>query len=235
MAIVLQNRQVADGVFLMTLSNTPAACGQFYMLKPNPGSTSPLLGRPISVFDCNGDESSFLYLVVGEGTQLLAQKRQGDEVEAIGPLGNGFAFEEGDLCAIGGGIGIAPMYMLIKEWKRRFPGKKTTAVLGFSKEAYMVSAFEEIADEVIVDVGGYVTEKVNYGKGTVYAVCGPTPMLRAAKQKAQEHGLNMQLSLEKRMACGVGACLGCTCATLSGNKRVCKDGPVFQAAEVMEL
>lgn len=233
MAVILKNDKVGADVFLMKLTDTPAQPGQFYMLRPALSASDPLLGRPISVFDCKDGQSSFLYKVVGHGTELLSQRRAGDTIEAIGPLGNGFALEDQDLVCIGGGIGIAPLYYLLKEHARLFPARKRSVYLGFSGEAFCVDAFKALGLPVTVNIGGYVTDDVDFSLPALYCACGPTPMLRAAQRCAKESGARLLLSLETRMACGVGACLGCSCATIKGNRRVCKDGPVFPAEEVL--
>jgi dihydroorotate dehydrogenase electron transfer subunit len=224
---------VGERVFLMKLQGLRAAPGQFYMLRPQERLSAPLLGRPISVFDADEEGLSFLYHMVGQGTALLAAKRAGEEVQAIGPFGNGFRFADRDLSVIGGGIGIAPLYYLLKEWKRRFPARKTEAFLGFSLESFMVSAFEDVSGRCQVNIGGFVTEDAPLAPGPLHVACGPLPMLRAAQKKAEGNGAELDLSLEARMACGAGACLGCSCATVAGNRRVCKDGPVFSAREVL--
>ncbi len=233
MAVVLENKRVAPDVYLMRLTDTPAKPGQFYMLRPLPGSLEPLLGRPISVFDCEGCESSFLYRVVGKGTELLSQRRASDSVDAVGPLGNGFPLEDRDLTVVGGGIGIAPLYYLLKAHRARFPGRKRSAYLGFSGDSFLTEEFSALCDVSKVNIGGFVTDDVDFSVPALYCACGPTPMLRAAKKRAEAAGAALLLSLEARMACGVGACLGCSCATISGNRRVCKDGPVFPAEEVL--
>lgn len=233
MAVVLENRCVGPEVYRMRLAQTPSTPGQFYMLRPLEGAGDPLLGRPISVFDCVEGDSVFLYKVVGRGTQLLSRKREGDEVATIGPLGNGFPLEDANLTLIGGGIGIAPLYYLLKEHGRLFPARKRRVYLGYSGESFLTEDFAALADACKVNIGGFVTEDVDFGLGGLYCACGPTPMLRAAKREAERCNTRLLLSLEARMACGVGACLGCSCETLLGNKRVCKDGPVFPAEEVL--
>lgn len=235
MAIVLQNNHVSPDVCLMTLKGTEGKCGQFYMLHPNPGQTTdPLLGRPICIHDCVDGNCSFLYRLAGKGTHLLEQKRPGDEVAAYGPYGNGFTPVDSDVALIGGGIGIAPLYFFAKTQRKLYPNRRIEAYLGFVEKPFMVPYFRALADKVHVNVGGYITSDVPFssGKDVMYYACGPTPMMRAAKIEAEKTNSTLYVSLEERMACGVGACLGCTCHTISGNKRVCTDGPVFLASEV---
>lgn len=232
MAVVLENKKIINDIYLITLKGLTGKSGQFYMLKPNPGASDPLLGRPISIFDARDGNISFLYRVVGRGTQILSSKRQGSEVEALGPLGNGFTHLDEDAVLIGGGIGIAPLYLLARERQLKFPNRSTKVFLGFSDDPYMVKEFGTSAEKVWVNIGGYITDDVSFEPGMVYYACGPEPMLKAAANKAHAAKSRLYVSLERRMACGVGACLGCTIKTKAGNKRVCKDGPVFDSQEV---
>lgn len=217
----------------MTLEDTVGKCGQFYMLRPT-STSDPLLGRPISIHDCVNGNCSFLYRIAGKGTKLLEQMRPGDTVEAYGPYGNGFTPVDCDIRLIGGGIGVAPLYFLAKTQRRLFPNRTIEAYLGFVEKPYMVSYFRAVADRVHVNVGGYITSNVPFSRGgdVMYYACGPVPMMRAAKEAADKTDSTLYLSLEAHMACGVGACLGCTCHTVSGNKRICTDGPVFLSTEV---
>lgn len=235
MAVITQNTRVCEGIYRMRVENTPAQYGQFYMLKPDLNTLDPLLGRPISVFDCVDGASEFVYRVAGRGTQLLAQKRAGDEVRAIGPFGNGFPVKDEPLVVIGGGIGIAPLYGLLREHARRFPAQKRTAYLGYSEQVFLREEFAAACDTLVINQGGFITDDVDFTADGYFCACGPVPMFRAAKKRAEAAGSveRLFLSLENRMACGAGACLGCTCQTLAGNKRVCKDGPVFPASEVL--
>lgn len=222
---------VSKEVCLMTLKGISGKCGQFFMLRPALSSTEPLLGRPISIYDCEDGNCSFLYRLAGKGTQMLSRLRPGDEVLALGPYGNGFTPVDSDIILIGGGIGIAPLYYLAKTQRRLYPNRMLEAYLGFVEKPYMVQYFRAIADFVYVNVGGFVTSDVPFSNDKVAFACGPEPMLRAAKNSAGNAPL--YVSLEAHMACGVGACLGCTCETIAGNKRVCTDGPVFNAQDVL--
>lgn len=219
----------------MTLENTQGSCGQFYMLHPNGlGTSDPLLGRPISIHDCINGNCSFLYRIAGKGTKLMEKLRPGDEIGAYGPYGNGFEPVDCDMGLIGGGIGIAPLYFLARTHRKLYPGRRIEAYLGFVEKPYMVQYFRAVADTVKVNVGGYITADVPFSKGNhiMYYACGPMPMMKAAKEAAERTDSALYVSLEEHMACGVGACLGCTCKTVKGNKRVCTDGPVFPASEV---
>ncbi|MEL7610424.1 MAG: dihydroorotate dehydrogenase electron transfer subunit [Bacillota bacterium] len=234
MAVILENRRVEEGWYELSLSGVPGgAPGQFLMLRA-PGVLDPLLGRPISIFDFDAREGAtkLLYQVVGHGTQLFSTLKPDQEIDVTGPHGNGFPLPENDAVLIGGGVGIAPMYLLAKELREREPQRRITIHLGFRERPVLEETFAEIADEIIVNVGGYVTDGVDFSQSATYFACGPTPMMEAAARLARRTGARLYVSLEKRMACGVGACYACTCATRSGNKRACKDGPVFPAQEV---
>ncbi|MEG1560480.1 MAG: dihydroorotate dehydrogenase electron transfer subunit [Clostridia bacterium] len=217
----------------MTIKGVSGRCGQFFMLRPTLAKTEPLLGRPISIYDCTDGNCSFLYRIAGKGTVMLSNLRVGEEVDCFGPYGNGFTPVDSDITLIGGGIGIAPLYYLAKTQRKIYPERKIEAYLGFVEKPYLVQYFRAIADFVYVNVGGFVTADVPFSKERVTFVCGPTPMLRAAKEAAENKGAKLYLSLEAHMACGVGACLGCTCETITGNRRVCTDGPVFLADDVI--
>ena len=237
MAVILRNDAVAAGVYRMTLSGaTPGRAGQFTMLRI-PGALDPLLGRPISLFESDAEtgETTFLYQTVGRGTAQFAARLPGQTIDAQGPYGNGFPLEPGPAVVIGGGIGTAPLHQLVKELRTADANRRIDVFLGFREEAYCVSEFERYAGSVSVNVGGIVTDGVNFSTGATYYACGPIPMLRAAAEKAEAANARLYVSLEKRMACGVGACLGCTCRTAGGGKRVCKDGPVFDIREVRHV
>lgn len=237
MAVINKNEPIAQGVYRMTVSGAPLGrAGQFYMLRV-PGALDPLLGRPISLFaaDEASGETTFVYQAIGRGTAQFARLQPGQGIDAQGPYGNGFPLEPGRAVLIGGGIGVAPLHQLAKELRRSEPDRMIDVYLGFREEAYCVPDFERYASSVSVNLGGIVTRDVNFSQNAVYYACGPAPMLRAAAQLALEARARLYVSLEKRMACGVGACLGCTCRTTGGAKRVCKDGPVFRSEEVQHV
>ena len=236
MAIITSNQEIAQGIYRMRISGAPLGkAGQFFMLRV-PGALDPLLGRPISISELDADsgETTFVYQAIGRGTTQFAALLAGQTIEAQGPYGNGFALQDGRAVVLGGGIGAAPMLQLTKELRASDPARRIDVFLGFREEAYLVSDFERFSDSVTVNVGGIVTDAVDFSRNATYYACGPSPMLRAAARLADEANANLFVSLEKHMACGVGACLGCTCQTKSGRKRVCKDGPVFDYREVRD-
>ena len=236
MAEIIRNEPVAEGIRRMVVTGAPLGrAGQFFMLCV-PGALDPLLGRPISIceIDESKGETTFVYQTIGRGTAQFARLLPGQQIETQGPYGNGFALKEGRAVLIGGGIGSAPMLQLAKELRASEPDRRIDVYLGFREEAYLVTEFEAVADCVSLNIGGYVVNDVDFTLDATYYACGPAPMLRAAANAADQANASLFVSLEKHMACGVGACLGCTCQTGSGRKRVCKDGPVFDYREVRD-
>lgn len=222
-----------------------AAAGQFVSVYCDSGSE--LLPRPISICDTDKDSGliRLVFRIVGKGTAEFAKKKEEDCLDIIGPLGNGYGKSETsgkNIIIMGGGIGIPPMLKLSKT----LDGNKSI-VLGYRDVLFMKEDFEEYGDVyVATDDGSAGTKgtvidavKENNIKGDIIYACGPLPMLRAVKEYAAEAGIEAWISLEERMACGIGACLACVCKStdtdrhsMVKNKRVCKDGPVFNAEEV---
>jgi len=231
-AEVLCNEEVAPGVFLLRAKGEfPARPGQFYMVRA--WELDPPLSRPFSVFDLSRDGISFLYAVRGRGTRLLSGLSPGDGLTLFGPLGNGWMRMPGRVALVGGGLGIAPLYFTAKI----FGG--VDLYLGFRGRPYLVEEFRRVAASIHTasESGeggekGLVTDIFSpEGYRACYA-CGPRGMLAALWERCRRAGVPLFVSLEERMACGLGACLGCTVLTEDGPKRVCRDGPVFQAQEV---
>lgn len=242
MVLITENREVAGGIYCLTLQDAPGGkAGQFVMLRC-PGVLHPFLPRPISLFDYeeSGKTLRLLYQVVGVGTKLLSEMKSGQSLELEGPYGNGFPMAEGDATLIGGGMGIAPMLLLLKQLRETRPARNIRVHLGYREKPFCIQEFEKYTDMIYVNTGGFVTEDVDFTRPGAYYACGPEPMLRAAHEKAcaaqactgQGKAGGLYVSLEKRMACGVGACYGCSVQTSGGQKRVCKDGPVFLSSEV---
>lgn len=246
MAIVLEQRILAEGVYSMWLSTSiakEAVPGQFVSLYCE--EHSRLLPRPISICEIDKERSAIrlVYRLAGEGTKEFSALQTDDEVKVLGPLGNGFPLEGEHPIVIGGGIGVPPMLELAKSLSA-----KATIVLGYRDEQlFLKEQFEdygqvEIAtDNGAVGVHGTVVDVLEQKQitGDVIYACGPKPMLAAVKRYATEHEIKCYVSMEERMACGIGACLGCVCQTKEEdahshvhNTRVCKDGPVFLAEEV---
>ena len=250
-ALVVSQEQLADNIFSMWIQTEAAATakpGQFISMYTNDGTK--LLPRPISI--CEIDKVNgrlrVVYRVTGEktGTKEFSQMKAGDTIPVVGPLGNGFSLEKAEgkkAFLMGGGIGVPPILELAKQLNC-----DKQIVVGYrDKHTFLKEQFEANGTLYISTEDGSVGTKGNVmhaiaennlSADIIYA-CGPTPMLRAIKNYAEENGIECYISLEERMACGIGACLACTCKskekdhhTNVNNKRICKDGPVFLSTEV---
>lgn len=235
---ITDNVKLTDNVFKMTLSGDISAVtapGQFINIKID----SLYLRRPISIFDCDRDSLSIIYKTVGKGTELMSGMKIGEQLDCLVGLGNGFDMSlSGDApVVIGGGVGVPPMYYLAKKLVKE--GKKVTAVLGFNKadEIFCRDDFESLGVNTLVTtvdgsegIKGFVTDALKGIDYTYFYACGPVPMLKALYEHTDTSG---QLSFEERMGCGFGACMGCSCKTKYGNKRICKDGPVLTKEEII--
>lgn len=233
MAVIRENRQIAEGIFELTLTGVPLGrAGQFVQVCL-PGDFGLLPPRPISLYDVDPASGAtvLVYRVVGRGTKLLSTLRDG-EVRVGGPYGNGFPLEPGDATLIGGGLGIAPLHLLCKSLRASDPNRRIRIALGYSRNTFLEKAFDALADRIVISISGNITDHVDFSAPGVYYTCGPAPMMEALAGRAAANGKRLYVSLEKRMACGVGACYACSILTKSGNRRVCRDGPVFLADEV---
>lgn len=247
-AVVICQKKIDAEIFDLTLRLPKAAAlakpGQFLSMYCS--DRTRLLPRPISICGINKDEGTLrvVYRIAGEGTREFSELEAGDKLDVLGPLGNGFTMKEADAILIGGGIGIPPMLELAKE----LPAAKKAVVLGYRDHTFLKEEFEACADVYVATEDGSQGAKgtvidaiTQFGvEGKVIYACGPMPMLKAIAVYAEEHGMEAQISLEERMACGIGACLGCICKSKTkdyhtnvNNHRICKDGPVFDAKEVV--
>lgn len=234
MGKILRNEKVSDDFYLVQVEEkNQAKAGQFYMLRG--WEEYPVLSRPISVFDSDGESVSFLYKVVGKGTELIRRLEPGEELNIQGPYGNGFPTDgKGKIAMVGGGVGIAPLYYTAKKYKEAELCSQVDIYLGFSGQAMLEEEYKSVADNVIIDVGGFITDSINPLDYDVILTCGPEIMMKVLYEKCKKMGAAAPLyvSMENRMACGIGMCKVCTCKTKSGNKTACKDGPVFLGSEV---
>ncbi len=231
MGKVLENKKVSKDFFLMKVEQkNQALMGQFYMLRA--WEQYPVLSRPVSIYDRDDNTVTFLYKAVGKGTEIFSRLKKDDEIKIDGPYGNTFPYVEGRIALVGGGVGIAPLFYTAKELKKQNPESNITIYLGFSDEAVLTEEFKTVGDRIITNVGGFITDEINPEEYDAILTCGPLPMMRVLYEKGKDTKAEIYVSMENRMACGVGACLVCTCKTASGNKKVCKDGPVFPAKEV---
>lgn len=236
MALIIENRPLGEKTFLLTLTGVEAGhAGQFYMLKPG-HSSAPFLPRPISMYDAQDGNVKLLIEVFGEGTAMLCACTPGSQIDITGPHGNGFPHAEGDIVLVGGAAGAAPLYYLAKELRAIEPNRRILGFVGFNGKCepseFIHDAMREVCDEVHMNYGGFVTRDVDYSLVATYFACGPDPMMRDCHACASKCSATLYVSMDERMACGVGACLCCVCHTKSGPKRSCKDGPVFLSSEV---
>ena len=235
---VKENVEICNGIYsLKVIHDTIVKPGQFYMLKPK----TAFLGRPISVCEVNGNEITFVYAVVGKGTEEFKTLRNGDIIEIVGPLGNGFdtSKDYGKVALVGGGIGIAPLVELSKALRKNNEDIKMDFYGGYRDDVYLQDVLLRYVDEIRLSTNsgkyghkGFITDIFELSKYDTVLCCGPSVMMEKVVSMCKEKGINVYVSMEKHMACGVGACLVCTCKTKSGNKRTCKDGPVFNGFDV---
>ena len=235
---IKENRKLTDNVLLMKLCGDTSditASGQFVNILLD----GLFLRRPISVCDCEDGILTLIYKVVGKGTEQMSKMTSGEKLDVLTGLGNGYDLTlSGDRpLLIGGGVGVPPMYMLAKELVKS--GKKVSVILGFNTagEVFYEDEFRALGCDVTVTtvdgsrgVKGFVTSAMKNGEYTYFYTCGPEPMLKAVYGASDTSG---QFSFEERMGCGFGACMGCSCKTLTGNKRICKEGPVLKKEEIL--
>ena len=251
-AVVLSQERIAEDIYSMWIKTDAASeakPGQFISMYTNDGAK--LLPRPISICEIDKSEGSLrvVYRVTGKNTRTeeFSQMKAGDIIPVIGPLGNGFPYEKAEgkhVFLMGGGIGVPPILELAKQMNC----EKKQIIMGYrNAETFLRDEFEQNGEVYISTEDGSVGTKGNVmdvirenglAADMIYA-CGPTPMLRAIKEYAEANGIECYISLEERMACGIGACLACVCQTKEkdhhsnvNNKRICKDGPVFLSTEV---
>lgn len=227
MAYVISNEQLAPGIFRLTAQGQYLGLpGQFYMLRS--WDQFPLLSRPISIHDIGRESITFLYRVNGIGTRLLSALQPGQLLQLDGPFGNGFPQPVGRTAIVGGGMGIAPLLLASK----MIPNSKV--FLGYTGEPFAAESFRTIHPSVAVVTGGSVIEEFEpLEYDTIYA-CGPVPMMEALATRTAGTRIRLYVSVEKRMACGIGACNGCHVTVTSdpAGRKACTDGPVFLAEEV---
>lgn len=242
---ILTNQPLAKDVYRMTLTGDTCGIrpGQFVNIKLD----GLYLRRPISVCDCVGCVLTLIYKVVGKGTELMSKMTQCEELDVLTGLGNGYDLtKSGETpLLIGGGVGVPPLYMLCRKLAEE--GRHPTVVLGFNKaeEVFYPNEFAALGAEVkvatvdgSVGVKGFVTDAIaalsDEGKKFSYFyTCGPEPMLKAVYNSPVLDGVEGEFSFEERMGCGFGACMGCSCKTVTGYKRICKDGPVLEKKEIL--
>ena len=233
---IKSNEQIAKNVYRMQLGGDTAGIlpGQFVNIRVQ----GQFLRRPISVCNITDGMLTIIYKVVGVGTEAMSHLPVGTQLDVLTVLGNGYDLTKaGDApLLVGGGVGVPPMYMLARQLREA--GKRVRVILGFNTkdEVFYEEEFRALGCDVTVTtvdgsygVKGFVTNALD-GQQSYYYTCGPLPMIKALLQAA---GTNGEVSMEERMGCGFGACMGCTIQTTKGPKRVCKEGPVFPAEELI--
>lgn len=235
---IKSNKQLTYSIFEMVLIGDTTSItepGQFINIKLD----GFYLRRPISICDYDDSTITIIYKVVGEGTDVMSKMNSGEKLDVLCGLGNGFDTSKSldKPVLIGGGVGIPPMYNLCK--KLISEGKDVTVILGFNKkdEIFYEDEFKKLGADVKVTTvdgsygtKGFVTDALRETEYSYFYTCGPMPMFKAIESVATTSG---QYSFEERMGCGFGACMGCSCKTKYGNKRICKDGPVLEREEII--
>ena len=249
---IISNREIIQDHYVMEMESGflggLSLAGQFINIKLAERSTDPLLRIPLGIHRITKKGISLLYKVVGEGTRLLSEKKKGESVSVLGPLGTGFDLsrlkKNTHAIIVSGGHGIAPLYALTEAILKKT--KEVTFLLGAASKDHVTCVRDlkklGVKVRVATDDGslgkkGFVTcllpSEIEKSKlETIICACGPKPMLAATASIAKEYGVKAQVSLDEYMACGIGACLGCAIMTKKGYKYVCKDGPVFDAEEI---
>jgi dihydroorotate dehydrogenase electron transfer subunit len=234
---IIENTHLNSLIMKMVLKGDTSGvkAGQFVNIKID----GLFLRRPISVCEINGDLLTIIYKIVGRGTEEMSKMEKGTVLDLLTNLGNGYDLSlSGETpLLIGGGVGVPPMFELAKELIAS--GKKVTVILGFNTKAeiFYEKEFESLGAKVIVTtvdgsygVKGFVTDAMKDLEYSFFYTCGPEPMLKAVHKSSVTDG---ELSFEERMGCGFGACMGCSCKTLTGYKRICKEGPVLKKGEIL--
>ncbi len=233
MSKVIWNKDIDGHNFLLKVDKEVNALpGQFFMLRA--WDKYPTLSRPVSIYDVQDDGLIFLIEKIGVGTGILSNLHPGDEIEVFGPYGNGFKYENIDeVSLIGGGVGAAPFYYLSKKIREYNKDAVIDLYLGEREGQKLESCFSDLDVNFKYKKGGLITDILNYDRKLIYT-CGPDVMMYAIRDEALNRGIDIYLSLDKRMGCGLGACLSCTCKTKHGRVRSCKEGPVFKGSDLIE-
>lgn len=234
---VYENIEIENGIFKLTIKGKfNGKPGQFYMLRC--WDKEPLLSRPISINHIDEEKIVFLYQIVGEGTELLSKLKESEAIKITGPIGNGFDIDniKGKVAIIAGGIGIAPMQYVVESLRNC----KIDIYAGFRDKSYIINEVKQFSQNINISTEtgtegykGYITDLLKPETYDVVLCCGPEIMMNKVIKNCKDKNVKIYVSMEKHMACGVGACLGCTCKTKQGNKRACKEGPVFLGDDIV--
>ncbi|QQE46151.1 Dihydrdoorotate oxidase B, electron transfer subunit [Peptoniphilus harei] len=233
MAKIIENSDVCKDYFILrTDLDVKVYPGQFFMLRA--WEAYPTLSRPISVYDVT-DGVDFLIEKRGEGTKILESLKEGDEIKLFGPFGNAFYANVDEVTLVGGGVGVAPFHYLIKEIQKLKPSSKITLYIGEREELELENAFKDIDCDIKIKKGGFITDIIDFESHDLIYTCGPEIMMKKVVELAKEHDVTTYVSLEKRMGCGLGACLSCSCETKRGRRRSCKEGPIFKGSDLIDF
>lgn len=233
--VIYSNREISSNIYELILEGDfTGKPGQFYMLRGWDG-LDPFLPRPLSIADLENGKLKFLYEIRGRGTHIIGNLKKGDKLSLLGPLGNSFDLDENRKVAIiSGGIGIAPMLFLAKNLDA-----KIDIYSGFRENIYFLDQIKSYTENIYTSTEsgshghkGFITEIFNPLEYDLVYTCGPTPMMHVVIAMCKGK-VPVYVSMESRMACGIGACLGCTIETVNGMERVCKEGPVFRGEEII--
>lgn len=233
MAKIIENIDVCKDYFILrTDLDVKVYPGQFFMLRA--WEAYPTLSRPISVYDVT-EGVDFLIEKRGEGTRILENLKEGDEIKLFGPFGNAFYANVDEVALVGGGVGVAPFHYLIKEIQKLKPSSKITLYIGEREELELENAFKDINCDIKIKKGGFITDIIDFESHDLIYTCGPEIMMKKIVELAKEHDVTTYVSLEKRMGCGLGACLSCSCETKRGRRRSCKEGPIFKGSDLIDF
>lgn len=236
---IIAQKKIAPAIYLLEVASpTPQAQpGQFFMIK---GWKYELpMMRPISIFKVNQESYTFLYKVVGEGTAKLSQMKKGETIQLLGPLGNGFPCDQvkGKIALVGGGVGIPPMYETAKRLTQT--GNTVDLYLGYKEDLFCFEDFADVCNRIFIacesgneGYKGFITDLLQCQEYDAVFTCGPEAMMLKIRDNCLKTNTPVWLSMEKRMGCGIGACLVCSCQTIHGMQRCCKDGPVFDGKKL---
>lgn len=233
MAKILENIHVCKDYFILrTDFKGKIYPGQFFMLRA--WESYPTLSRPISVYDVT-EGADFLVEKRGVGTEILEKLEAGDDIKLYGPFGNTFYANVDEVALVGGGVGVAPFHYLIKEIQKLKPESKITLYIGEREELEIENAFKDVSCDIKIKKGGFITDVIDFEKHQLIYACGPEIMMKKVVELAKSHKIKTYVSLEKRMGCGLGACLSCSCETKNGRKRSCKEGPIFKGSDLIDF
>ncbi|MGN9165815.1 dihydroorotate dehydrogenase electron transfer subunit [Tissierellaceae bacterium HCP3S3_D8] len=230
MGNIIYNKKLTEEYYLMKVEQqNNGKMGQFYMLRA--WDNEPLLSRPLSIFDRDNSSITFLYRVIGKGTKIMSDLKAGDNIVCQGPYGSSFPEVRGKIAMVGGGIGIAPLYLASKELKKD-SDNRVDIFFSLRGVEILREELSSVSDNLILKTNERVVNLIDPDEYDYIFTCGPEGLMKDVYMNSKGKKAIVYVSMERRMGCGIGICYGCTCKTKSGNKLVCKDGSVFLGSEV---